>query len=109
MMIVNAVFHISKFEKSNGYKLLDGRVLQDINLADKLILLKNINIHYYNNYCDNLLGLKINDDEPYVEIQINKIYSYGAYWESLPAGMSARLECYCEIDYLTDLILCKIM
>lgn len=109
MMIVSAVFHISKWGKNNGFKLLDGRVLQDINLTDKLIILKNIDISYYNCKRDEAIGLAINKDEPYEMVQINRIFSYGEYWESLPAGMSARIECHCSIEDLTDLLLCKII
>ena len=109
MMIVDAVFHIYKWEMNKGYKLLDGRLLHDINLTDELIILKNIDIKYYNQNCDEAVGLIIDDDEPYEMVHINSIFSYGDYWESLHAGMSARLECYCNIENLKDLILCKII
>ena len=48
-----------------------------------------------------------NDDMPYEVVRINKIFSYGENWESLPAGMSARLECCCSIKDLKDLLLCS--
>lgn len=109
MMIVDAIFHISKWEKKNGYKLLDGRLLQDISLTDELTMLKNIDISYYNRNCDKDVGLIIDDDELYEMVQINRILSYGECWECLPSGMSARLECYYKIEDLTDLLLCKIV
>ena len=75
-MTVELVFHISKWEKNNGYKLLDGRVIRDISLTDELIMLENVDIGYYNCNCDRE-GRLVIDDEPYEMIQINRIFSYG--------------------------------
>ncbi len=109
MMIVDAVFQISICKKNNGCKLLDGRLLRDISLTDELIILENVDTSYYNQNCDKDDRLIINGDVPYEVVQINKIFSYGEYWESLPSGMSARLECNCDREDLTDLLLCKIL
>ncbi len=49
-------------------------------------------------------SLTINDKLWYEKVQI-KILSYGECWESLPLGMSARLECYCNSEDLMDLLL----
>lgn len=108
MMIINAVFHIYEYKQLNGCEFLDGRLLHDIILSDELIVLENIDINYYNRNCDKDGMLIISDDMPYEVIRINKIFSYGENWESLPAGMSARLECRCSIKNLKDLLLCKI-
>ena len=108
MMIVNAVFHIYEYKKLNGCELLDGRLLHDICLSDELIVLENVDINYYNRNCDQNGMLIVSDDMPYEVVRINKIFSYGENWESLPAGMSARLECCCSIKDFKDLLLCKI-
>ena len=108
MMIVEAVFHIYEWKKNGECRLLDGRLLEDICITDELILLENVNIGYYNCKCNDE-GRLVVIDESYEKIRINRIFSYGKYWESLPAGMSARLECHCSIEDLTDLLLCKII
>lgn len=107
-MIVHAVFHIYECRKLNGYRFLDGRLLQDIRLSDECIVLETVDINYYNRNRDKNGLLRISDTMPYEVVRINKIFSYGNNWESLPAGMSARLECYCSIKDLKDLLLCKI-
>lgn len=109
MMIVNAVFHIYECKKYNGCKLLDGRLLCDIKITDELIVLENVDINFYNCNCNKDGSLVINDKVPYEKVQTKKILSYGECWESLPSGMSARLECYCNSENLTDLLLCKIV
>ncbi|MBD5134562.1 MAG: hypothetical protein HDT39_01155 [Lachnospiraceae bacterium] len=109
MMRVNAVFHIYECKKYNGHKLLDGRLLHDIKITDELIVLGNVDIKFYNCNCDKDGSLIINDKVKYEKVQIKKIFSYGEYWESLPSGMSARLECYCNMENLTNLLLCKIV
>lgn len=108
MIIVNAVFHIYECKKINGCEFLDGRLLHDISLSDELIVLENVDINYYNRNCDKSGMLLVSDDMSYEVVRINKIFSYGKNWESLPAGMSARLECCCSIKGLKDLLLCKI-
>ncbi len=108
MMIVNAVFHIYECKKVNGCEVLDGRLLHDISLADKLIVLECVDINYYNRNCDKDGMLIVSDDMPYEMVQVNEIFSYGENWERLPAGMSARLKCCCSIEDLKDLLLCKI-
>lgn len=109
MMRVNAVFHIYECKKYNEYKLLDGRLLQDIKITDELILLRNVDINFYNCNCGKDNSLIINDKVQYERIQVKKILSYGECWESLPLGMSARLVCCCNHEDLIDLLLCKIV
>ena len=109
MMIVNAVFHIYECKKYNGCKLLDGRLLCDIKITDELIVLGNVDINFYNYNCNKDGSLIINDKVQYEKVQMKKILSYGECWESLPSEMSARLECYCNSENLTDLLLCKIV
>ena len=108
MMIVSPVFHIYECKKLDGCELLDGRLLHDINLADELIVLETVDINYYNRNCDKNGMLMVSDDMYYEVVQITEIFSYGVNWESLLAGMSARLECCCSIKDLKDLLLCKI-
>lgn len=108
-MIVDVIFHIYKSKKYNGYKLLDGRLLHPIEISNELILIENIDIDYYNRNCNRDGRLIIHDKVKYEKIQIEKIFSYGECWESLPSGMSARLMCNCVSEDLANLLLCKIV
>ena len=107
-MKVKAIFHIYECKINNGCTFLNGRLLHDLSMTDELILLKKIGIQYYNQNYESDGILNINDVD-YEMIKINKIISYGKSWNFLPSGMSAQIECDCEIEGTGDLLLCKIV
>ena len=109
MKKVELVFYVDKCEKNNDFVLLTGRLLQKMNLDDEIIVIENIDYNFVKNNCDKEDCFWINDDMLYNHVQIKKIFSYGVYWESLDAGMTARLDCLCSKNDLKGLFLCKFL
>ncbi len=108
-MIVEYIFDVIEVKKCSGYQQLLGRVLNDIKMFDELIVFEDINIHNCSKYCDNSGQLIIDDNSQYDTIKINKIWTYGHYFNCLASGISAMVECNNTRLDLTDLVLFKVL
>ena len=95
-MLVNAVFHVYESEQKGNNQQIDGRLLSDIRIQDRLILLKGADISYYNEYHNFNGYLEIDKDANLELVHLVSIWSYGKYWDILYSGMSARIVCSCE-------------
>lgn len=106
-MVVEAVFDVIEVKKCDEYQQLAGRVLNDIKIFDEFIAFEDINIHNCSKRCDNSGQLTIADDSQCEGVKINKIWTYGHYFNELESGISAMVACNNTRLDLEDLVLFK--
>ena len=95
-MTIELMFYIYEYVENNGKKLMNGRGIQDIRVNDEWILINNLSYALYEELCDENGRVEISNDTPYEKIKVDKIFSYGRYWEELPAVMGAQIEYSCN-------------
>lgn len=109
-MVVEPIFDVIKVEKCNGYQRLGVRLHKDIKRFDEFVLFDNIKIHnirYYSQHCDSNGQLELDDNLQYKTVKINKIWSYGQYFNCLYSGMTGIIDCNCTKADLSNLVLFK--
>lgn len=52
-MVISGVFHVYKNEKKGIYQYADGHIIRDISKKDNLIIIKNFDMKYHIENCDN--------------------------------------------------------
>ena len=138
-MILKPVLEISRYMKEGENVFLDGYLLANISINDRMVVLENVDRKYFisnlvnkeyfrinqdikyveistedmhhfsENYSVDRKYLCINHDIKYIEVLLKKIYAYGMYFDRLDKGMSTRLECKCNFNQLNDYILFAIL
>lgn len=93
------VFQVYKTTSVDNLQYLDGRLLNDMDISREYYIIYNSN---------NDGNSKLNNQCIFKSVKILKIISYGKTWEYLHGGMTARLECDCDIIFKQgDIIYCK--
>ncbi len=107
-MNVVGVFQVYKCNANSACQIIDGRVLTDICITDKLFVIKNKDItdYIYNNAMQECI--EVSDNAHFDFVNLKSIFSYGEYWETLNGGMSARIECFCNITIEDNDVICKL-
>lgn len=102
-LLIIGAFQVYNNIESELLQYIDGRLLSDIRIKDKLILIKC----FENKYNEEMFY--IDDDRLLTYVKIKEIISYGVSWEQLNSGMSARMKCECDIKLLKDTIIYKVI
>ncbi len=90
-----ALFQVAICNGNIAGQVLDGRVLSDINLKDEIFVVSQENIlNFYHSGTQECI--EIRDNAYFDGVSIKSILSYGKYWDTINAGMSAKIECECE-------------
>lgn len=101
------VFQVFRCNKIGAGYILDGRLLADICIMDKLFIIKNKDIK--KSYCDSnkLEQIEVCDNAHLSDIDLKGIFSYGKQWDALQGGMTARIECLCDGMIEGNDMICK--
>ena len=107
-MIVSAVFHVYKSCFENGFQRVDGRLLDDMCISDMHVIIRKSDINCISKECNENGHLSI--DKKFTKmIDVCSILSYGKMWELLNAGMSASVECRCDMEVSKDDIIYRVI
>ncbi|MDE7206702.1 MAG: hypothetical protein K2N90_06020 [Lachnospiraceae bacterium] len=138
-MIIKPVFEIIEYVKDGENLLLNGYVLTNISITNRLIMYNKVDIKYlcenmvdsdYIHISDNADYIKISTDDmryfgksypanrtylhikndmEYIEISLESIYTYDSYVDELDMGISARLKCKCNFDQIGGYVLFAVL
>ena len=108
-MKVQGMFHVYNSNKKGEFQFVDGMIIRDLKKNDNLIIIKNIDIKYHIENCDNSGCINVENNRKYENVIILNIFSYGVFWDDLSGGMSARLKCCTNTNIINDCVLYKII
>lgn len=102
---LSEVFQVYKSAKIGIYQYIDGRLLNNMNIKDKFVIVRSINIKN----CDEKSCLYVDNSANLKYVKIDNILSYGEYWQFLDKGMSAHIKCKCDIEIVKDDLIYKLI